>query len=179
MSEPNIPPEPEDSAAVIEDLETLRARTLAVEKERAEFLDLLQRTTADFDNYQKRIQREIQQERQYCHSALARDLLGALDNLERATAAAQQAGESGPLVQGVAMVLAQVLDVLKRHGITRIDALGQPFDPNLHQAIMQRPSAEHPPNIVLDVPVNGYVIHNRVLRPASVVVSTAPPAGNA
>ena len=89
-------------------------------------------------------------------------------------AAAKQAGETGPLVQGVAMVQAQLLDVLRRHGITRIEAQGQPFDPNLHQAVMQQPSKEHPPGTVLQVLEQGYMIHDRVLRPARVVVSTAP-----
>jgi len=100
--------------AVLDDLETLRARA----GERDQFLALLQRTKADFENYQKRMQREMAQERRYSHGSLAQDLLPVLDNLERATAAAKQAGETGPLVQGVAMVQSQMLDLLKRHGIT-------------------------------------------------------------
>jgi molecular chaperone GrpE len=105
---------------------------------------------------------------------LALDILPILDNFERAVAAAKQAGESGPLVQGVAMIQAQVLDALKRHGITRIEAQGQPFDPNLHQAVLQQPSADQPPNTVLQVLEPGFMIHDRVLRPARVAVSVAP-----
>src|SRR5262249_7809529 len=126
-----------------------------------------------FENYQKRMQRDQAQERRYAHGPLAGDLLSALDNLDRATAAAKQAGETGPLVQGVAMVQTQFLDVLRRHGITRIEAQGQPFDPNLHQAVMQKPSDGVPPGTVLQVLEPGYLIHERVLRPASVVVSSA------
>src|SRR5206468_3880484 len=154
MSEPRTPPvdlaaaemaaENAAATAVLEDLETLRARAETAERERDEFLALLQRTRADFENYQKRMQRDAQQERRYWHGALVRELLPALDNLERATAAAKQAEETGPLVQGVAMVQTQLLDALRRHGITRIEAVGQPFDPNLHQAVMQQPSADHP-----------------------------------
>jgi molecular chaperone GrpE len=162
------------ATAVMDDLEALRERTAAIEQERDEFRSLLQRTRADFENYQKRTQRDAAQERRYWHSTLALDLLPILDNFERAVAAAKQAGETGPLVQGVAMVQAQVLDVLKRHGITRIEAQGQPFDPNLHQAVMQQPSAEQPPNTVLQVLEQGFMIHDRVLRPARVVVSVAP-----
>jgi molecular chaperone GrpE len=162
-----------DPPAAAEDAQALRARAAEAERQRDEYLGLLKRTQADFENYQKRIQREIQQERRYCAGPLALDLLAALDNLERATAAAKQVGETGPLVQGVAMVQTQILDVLKRHGVTRMEALGQPFDPNLHQAVMQRPSAEHPPGTVLEVFAQGFLIHDRVLRPASVVVSTA------
>jgi molecular chaperone GrpE len=165
-------PESNDPATVVlGDLDTLRTRTQAAEQERDQFLALLQRTRADFENYQKRNQREREQERKYWYGPLVLDLLPAFDNLERAMAAASQAGESGPLVKGVAMVQSQLLDVLKRHGITPIAALGQPFDPNLHQAVMQQPSAEHPPNTVLQVLQQGFMIHDRVLRPASVVVS--------
>jgi molecular chaperone GrpE len=155
------------ATAVLDDLETLRARA----SERDQFLDLLQRTRADFENYQKRNQKEREQERRYYVSGLAGDLLPVLDNLERATAAAQQAGEQGPLVQGVALVHSQFLDILKRHGVTRIDALAKPFDPNLHQAVMQQTAPDQPPGTVVQVLEPGYTIHDRVLRPAKVVVS--------
>jgi molecular chaperone GrpE len=156
-----------EAAAVLEDLESLRTRA----SERDQFLDLLKRTQADFENYQKRNQRERDQERRYSHSSFAMDLLPVLDNLERATAAARQAGETGPLVQGVGMVLQQLLDMLRRYGVTSIEAAGQPFDPHLHQAVMQRPAADVPPNTVTQVLEGGFMIHDRVLRPAKVVVS--------
>jgi len=152
---------------VREDLAGLRARA----QERDQFLALLQRTQADFENYQKRNQRERDQERRYWHSPLALDLLPVIDNLDRAMTAAKQAGESGPLVQGVALVQTQLLDILKRHGITPIEALGKPFDPNLHQAIMQQPSADYPPQTAIQVLQQGFMIHDRVLRPAGVIVS--------
>jgi molecular chaperone GrpE len=161
----------EGATAVLEDLEILRARAETAEQEREQFLTLLQRTRADFENYQKRSQRDLAQERRYWHGSLALDLLPALDNLDRATTAAKQANETGPLVQGVALVQAQLLDMLRRHGITRMEAQGQPFDPNLHQAVMQQPSADQPPNTVLQVLEQGFMIHDRVLRPARVVVS--------
>lgn len=162
------------ATAVMEDLEALRARAEQAERDRDDLRDLAQRTRADFENYQKRMQRDLAAERRYAHGPLAADLLPALDNLDRATAAARQAGETGPLVQGVAMVQAQVLDVLRRHGITRVEAQGQPFDPNKHQAVMQQPSDGVPPGTVLQVLEPGYLIHERVLRPARVVVSAAP-----
>ena len=152
---------------VRDDLAGLRARA----QERDQFLALLQRTQADFENYQKRNQREREQERRYWHGAFAMDLLPVIDNMDRAMTAAKQAGESGPLVQGVGMVQTQLLDMLNRHGITPIDALGKPFDPNLHQAIMQQPSADHPPQTVIQVLQQGFMIHDRVLRPVGVIVS--------
>ncbi|HKI38397.1 MAG TPA: nucleotide exchange factor GrpE [Gemmataceae bacterium] len=162
------------ATAVMDDLEALRGRAEQAERDRDELRDLAQRTRADFENYQKRMQRDLTQERRYAQGPLAADLLPALDNLDRATAAAKQAGETGPLVQGVAMVQSQVLDTLRRHGIMRIEAQGQPFDPNLHQAVMQQPSDGVSPGTILQVLEQGYKIHDRVLRPARVVVSAAP-----
>jgi molecular chaperone GrpE len=169
-------PNPTDNGAkaVMEDLDTLRTRAEQAERDRDELRDLARQTRADFENYQKRMQRDLAQERRYAHGPLAAELLPALDNLDRATAAAKQAGETGPLVQGVAMVQSQILDALRRHGVTRIEAQGKPFDPNLHQAVMQQPSASVPPGTVLQVLEPGYMIHERVLRPARVVVSAAP-----
>ena len=140
--------------------------------ERDEYLDIAQRSRAEFENYQKRAQRDREQERKYAYTPLALDLLPVIDNLDRAVAAARQAGETGPLIQGVSMVQAQVLEQLKRHGSTRMAADGQPFDPNLHQAVMQQPSADAAPGTVLQVLEHGYLNHDRVLRPAKVIVST-------
>jgi molecular chaperone GrpE len=167
----NGAPSTDSADQVREDLAGLRARAV----ERDKFLALLQRTQADFENYQKRNQRERELERRYWHGALALDLLPVIDNLERAMTAAKQAGETGPLVQGVGLVQTQLLDMLKRHGITPIDALNKPFDPNLHQAVMQQPSKDQPPNTVIQVLQQGFMIHDRVLRPASVIVSAAAP----
>ena len=162
------------AAAVLDDVEALRLRVATVEQERDEFRGLLLRNRADFENYQKRAQRDLAQERRYWHGSLALDLLPILDNFDRAVKAAKQAGETGPLVQGVAMIQAQVLDAMRRHGIATVDALGQPFDPNQHQAVMQQPTAEQAPDTVLQVLEQGFMIHDRVLRPARVIVAAAP-----
>jgi molecular chaperone GrpE len=179
MSEPDNHAAPDATAAagakVLADLEALRSRLQEAEQARDKYLDLALRTKADFENYQKRSQRDLETERRFAQIPLATDLLGALDNLERATVAAEKAGEKGPLVQGVAMVHTQLLDILRRHGVKRMEARGQPFDPNLHQAVLQQPSKEHPPMTVVEVLEPGYLIHDRVLRPARVAVSTAPP----
>jgi molecular chaperone GrpE len=171
---PNTNATDEAGEQVLDDLEALRAKLQSTEQKRDEYLDLAQRARADFENYQKRMARDLVQERRYAQAPLASDLLPALDNLERAIAAAEQAGEQGPLVQGVSMVHTQLLDILRRHGVTRIEAQDQPFDPNLHQAVMQQPSKDHPPMTVVQVLEQGYLIHERVLRPARVVVSTTP-----
>ena len=163
----------DDKLAEMDNLQALQIRIQEIERERNQFLELLQRTRADFENYQKRSQRDLQQERRYCAGPLALELLPALDNLERAITAAQQARDQSSLVQGVCMVYEQLLDVLRRHSITQTNALHQPFDPNQHQAVMQQ-SSEQPPNSVLQVLQQGFMIHDRVLRPASVVVAVPP-----
>src|SRR5262249_12950979 len=129
-------------------------------------------------NYQKRAARDREQERRFAQGPLAADLLTALDNLDRALAAAKQAGDNGALAQGVGMVQSQLLDVLRRHGVTRVEAQSQPFDPNRHEAVMQQPSKEHPPGTVVQVLEPGYLLHDRVLRPARVIVSVAPGGGS-
>ncbi len=154
----------------MENLESLRKQAA----ERDQYLQLAQRTRAEFENYQKRNQRERDQERQYMTGQFVLDILPVLDNLERATAAAKQAGEKGPLVQGVALVQQQFFDLLKRYSVKRIEAEGQPFDANRHQALAQQPTADKPPNTVLLVAEHGYMHNDRVLRPAKVVVSQAP-----
>jgi molecular chaperone GrpE len=143
----------------------------ALRKKAADYLELAQRTRAEFENYQKRVQKDREQERRYLYGEFLRDLLPVLDNLERATAAAQQAGEKGPLVEGVAMVQNQFLELFKRYGVTRIEAQDRPFDPHLHQAVMQQEAPEKPANTILNVLENGYLIQDRVLRPAKVIVS--------
>src|SRR5437588_2554507 len=153
-----------------EELEALRKQA----GERDQFRDLALRTRAEFENYQKRNQKDREQERRYWYTPLALDLLPVVDNLERTLAAAQKAGETGPLVQGVAMVHGQLLEMLKRHGITPIDADGKLFDPNVHQAVMQQPSVDHEPGTVIQVLEQGFMNHDRVLRPAKVVVATKP-----
>src|SRR5262249_8402628 len=126
----------------LSEADVLKARLQTTERQRDEYLDLAKQVRADFENYQKRAARDLATERRFAQTPLAGDLLPALDNLERALAAAKQAGDGGPLAQGVAMVEAQLLDALRRHGVTRIEAKGKPFDPNLHQAGTQQPTPE-------------------------------------
>jgi molecular chaperone GrpE len=162
-------PETNANASITPD-EVEKLRKLAGERD--QYLDLAARTRAEFENYQKRMQRERELDRKYAFGPLAENLLPILDNLERALNAAKQAGDAGPLVQGVAMVQTQFVELLKRHGITRIDCEGKPFDPNLHQAVMQTSAKDVEPNTIVQVIEQGFLNQDRVLRPAKVVVST-------
>jgi molecular chaperone GrpE len=157
-----------DAPTADAELVVVRAKLDATERE----LNNYKLKLADFDNARKRLLRDAEVERRYATEPLARDLIAALDNLDRALDAAKRAGETGPLVTGVSATANQFLDALKRHGIVRIEcAPGTAFDPNLHQAVMQKPGTEFEPGQVVQVLQQGFMIHDRVLRPASVIVA--------
>jgi len=156
------------------EVESLRTRLTAVEQD----LHNHKLRLADFENARKRLLRDTETERKYASENLVKDLLVALDNLDRALEAARAAGDTGPLVAGVSATAKQFLDVLTRHGVTRIDCgPGTVFDPHLHQAVMEQPTNDYEPGQVVQVLQQGFLLHDRVLRPASVVVATTPPAG--
>lgn len=152
------------------ELAAVRAKLDAAEKQIADYKFVV----ADYENARKRTARDAEVAKRYAAEPLARDLLAALDNLDRALAAANKAGDTGPLAAGVAATATQLLAVLQRHGVTRIDvAPGTPFDPNRHEAVMEQPGADVAPGQVVQVLQNGFLLHDRVLRPASVIVASA------
>lgn len=130
----------------------------------------LLRTLAEFDNYRKRVAREHEQTKKKAAEAVMRDLLPVLDNLERAHKHATE--ESAGLVQGVEMILKQFRETLERHGLQAIPAVGQPFNPHVHEAMMQVQSQETPPDHVVQEFQKGYRLGDFVLRPARVSVNT-------
>ena len=138
----------------------------------------LLRTTADFDNFKKRAAREKQDAIRYANESLLRKLLPVLDNFEMALAAAQTAGTDGlkSLQDGVTMIQSQLRSVLAESELEEIDATGQPFDPNLHEAVSQQESQEVAEGHVLQQLRKGYKFRDRLLRPATVVVAKAPAA---
>jgi molecular chaperone GrpE len=132
------------------------------------------RCQAELDNYQKRVARQMSEERRYAQLPLIRDLLPVWDNMGRAVEAAEKNHDVTGLLEGFRMVTRQLEGVLKRHHCSEVQALGQPFDPHFHEAISQQPSDEHPANTVLHVTQTGFQLHDRVVRPSQVVVSVAP-----
>ncbi|CAN5661328.1 nucleotide exchange factor GrpE [soil metagenome] len=142
-------------------------------RQRDEYLDQLRRAQADFTNYQKRTRAQAEAERPYAIVPLAADLLGVLDNFERAIDAARSSGAEA-IVSGLAMVHKQLLDTLAKHGVEPISALGEPFDPNRHEALMQTPDPEAPEGTVVGELGRGYKIQDRILRPSKVAVSIKP-----
>ena len=164
--------------------------------ERDSLKDQLLRALADVENMRRRTERELESARKYAHTGFARDLVGAIDNLSRAIAAAPPAGDAASaddapavdapaadaissLITGLELSWTEIQSTMERHGIKRVDPKGEKFDYNLHQAMFEVPSEEYEPGIVVEVIQHGYVLHDRLLRPAMVgvakVADAAPP----
>jgi molecular chaperone GrpE len=143
-------------------------------QEREAFLEQLQRERAEFANFRRRTERE----RAALRAAVIRDVvlqvLPVLDNLERAVAALGQ--QDAALAGGVDMVRVQLAQVLAAHGLTEVEAVGHPFDPNVHDAIAQVPAAAYPEGVIVEVVEKGYRTESELVRAAKVVVAAAPPA---
>jgi|YNPBryunderm2012_1023409.scaffolds.fasta_scaffold37029_2 molecular chaperone GrpE len=156
----------------------LAAELVRVTQERDELRDKLQRTLADHVNFQKRARAQAELEIKYAVGPLAAELLQVVDNLERALDAVDASASDHPatasLRDGVAMVHKQLLDILNKHGVKPIVALHQPFDPHHHEALTNQPSSDHPAGTVLHEHRKGYLHHDRLLRPAQVVVACDP-----
>lgn len=164
----------EGAEEALEDVEHLREQLEAKEAEAREIQDRLLRQAADLENYKKRAAREKADSIRYANENLVRDLLPVLDNLERALGYAEGGGNGKPLLEGIDMVLKNFLEVLGRHGVTPVSAVGERFDPAKHEAVAQVESPEHDPNVVVDEYRKGYYLLDRLLRPAQVTVAKSP-----
>lgn len=136
------------------------------------FRDLALRSQADFDNYKKRAAREKEEAIKYANSSLLERLIAIIDNFELGLSAARSEGEKSPIYSGMSMVLKQLSDFLSDNGVQPIDAEGQKFDPNLHEAIAHEASAKVAEGDVIRQTRRGYRLKDRLLRPSSVVVSS-------
>ena len=155
---------------------TLSEQLQSALAERDQYKEKWARALADLDNFRKRIYREMDDERKYQSAPMLKSMLPIFDGLDRAIFAASQSKNFDDLLNGVQMTIKQIETALGGHGAKPILAAGQPFDPNLHEAISQAPSAEHPPMTVLHDVERGYTLHERVIRPSKVIVTVAPPS---
>jgi molecular chaperone GrpE len=153
------------------EMETLRQEVAAKELEAKQNYDRFLRQVAELENLKRRSAREREEVSRFANEALIKDLLSVVDNLERAVAHASGGGNGKPIVEGVEMVLKGLGDVLAKHGVTQVSALGQPFDPAKHEAIAQVESDVHEPNSVVEELHKGYMLRDRLLRPALVSVA--------
>lgn len=156
------------------------AGDLAIQKLEADLHEAgerLLRSQAELENYRKRSRREMEDERRYAALPLMLDLLSVVDNLDRALEAAHKTGDGASLQEGVQMIASQLVGVLAQHHCLRIESVGAEFDPHQHHAIGQEPSTTLAAGVVSREAQAGYKLHERVVRPAQVFVSTGPAAG--
>jgi molecular chaperone GrpE len=159
------------------------ARILELTSEVADYKERYLRAAAETENVRKRAEKEKNDAAQFAFQRFARDLLSVVDNFSRALDAVKpEVRASLPpsvaaVVDGIEATQREMMAIFERHGIRRIDAKGHRFNPNLHQAIAEMPSAEYPAGTVIDVAQTGYTVGERLLRPAMVMVSSGPTAG--
>lgn len=156
------------------DVETLAAQLGEAERTIAALKDGMLRERADIENQRRRLQRELEQSRRFANEGLLRELLQVCDNLEHGLAADNASADV--LHEGMQLTLKSLLKVVTDHGLTVVDPVDQPFDPERHQAMSMVASDELPPNTVVTVVQKGYLLNDRLLRPALVIVARAPAA---
>jgi molecular chaperone GrpE len=166
----------DDDEATISPESALEAEVRKVREERDRTKEQLLRTAADFDNFRKRSRKDIEEADRRGKEDAVRELLPVFDNLERAVSAAQGATDVTAIVDGVRMVLKLFDDQAGRLGLTKVKAVGERFDPAVHDAIQQVETDEHPPGTVMAEVVAGYRLGEKLLRPAMVVVARKPPS---
>ncbi|MBN8726857.1 MAG: nucleotide exchange factor GrpE [Xanthomonadales bacterium] len=167
-TDPNATPIPEGDDAVQGDMDTLTRQLAEAESKLAEMRETVLRERADLDNQRKRMQRELEQARLYANERLLSALLPALDNLERGLAAE---GDLAALRGGVELTLRELLRVAEASGLRPVGAIGDAFDPEHHEAMSMAEGTGHAPGHIVSVMQKGYVLNDRLLRPALVSVS--------
>jgi len=153
------------------ELEELRNKIDDLQKEKDELFAQLQRVSADYDNFQKRTVKQVADTLSYEKEKIIKTILPALDNFEHSLQNASSAETTDVLLQGIHIIYDQMLDILKLHNVEQIKALGEMFDPALHEAIMQKTELEQEENIVLEDFQRGYTLNGRVIRPSKVIVN--------
>jgi molecular chaperone GrpE len=167
----------EGEAGEGDEVAALRQKCEELETRQKETYERLLRAAADLDNYRKRARRDVEDARVDSQAKVLKEMLPVIDNLERAldhAAAGEDAADARGILEGVTLVLRQFTQAFERCGGKAIEAMHQPFDPNVHEAVGQQETAEHSPGTVVQVLQKGYFIGDRLLRPSLVVVSKAP-----
>lgn len=158
-----------------DDADGLEAKLASKEKECKDNYDRLLRVTAEFENYKKRMAREMEDFRKYANQSLLKEMLSVVDHIELAIQAAGcPSSQETSLIEGLNLTLKEFLRILEKFKVKPIEAVGQPFDPQMHEAIMQEASDQLPENTIVREMQKGYTINDRLLRPALVVVAAGP-----
>ena len=165
------PRETDAPQAAEKELQTLQERVAALEEEKVELFEKLQRVSADYANFQKRVPKQLADSIGYEKEKIIKTLLPALDNFERTLESAPAAENVDVLVKGIQIIYDQMLDVLKSYDVQEIKALGEQFDPMLHEAMLRKSDANEEDNVILEEYQKGYLLNGRVLRPSKVIVN--------
>ena len=161
-----------DSADTENSLKEMEARFEAKEEEAKETYDRLLRVSAEFENYKKRSAREMEEFKKYANQSLLKEMLSVVDNLELAITSSQDGKTADKtLIEGLNLTLNEILRVFEKFNVTPIEAKGKTFDPAYHEAVMREETDDYPENTVISEFQKGYLIHDRLLRPAMVVVA--------
>jgi len=156
------------------EIDELKKKLEEKENELKEHHDRLLRLAADFENYKKRTTKEKEEWTKFANEDLIRSILPFIDNLERAVNHAEKVSDTGVLIEGVRLTLQQLLQALNKFGLSTFESVGKPFDPTVHEAMLVVETDQHEPNQVLEEFQKGYLLKDRLLRPATVSVSKAP-----
>ena len=157
-----------------DEIEELRGTIESLQKEKEELFGKLQRVSADYANYQKRVPKQISDTISYEKERIIKTLLPALDNFEHTLQNAHSAEDVDVLVKGIRIIYDQLIEILKSHNVEQIKALGETFDPAVHEAMTQRTDTEKDQNVVLEEFQKGYTLNGRVIRPSKVIVNKLP-----
>jgi molecular chaperone GrpE len=161
-----------DHADTENSLKEMEARFQAKEEEAKETYDRLLRVSADFENYKKRSSREMEEFRKYANQSLLKEMLSVVDNLELAINSSSDGKNADKtMIEGLNLTLNEILRVFEKFNVTPIEAQGKTFDPAFHEAVMREETDDYPENSVISEFQKGYLIHDRLLRPAMVVVA--------
>ncbi len=162
----------EDKVETVDPIKALEEKLGAVEQEAKENYDRWLRVSAEFENYQKRAAREMNDFRKFANESFVKAMLPVVDNLDRAIESSSNDKHANrSMLEGVNMTLKEILKVFEQFNVKPFESLGKTFDPSLHQAVMQEETEAHPENSVIKELQKGYMMHDRLLRPAMVVVS--------
>lgn len=165
----------DDTSKPVDPLKEMEEKVETLEKEAAENHDRLLRMAAEFDNYKKRATREMNDFRKFANENFAKALLPVVDSMDLAIESSSNDKDvNNSMVEGVNMTLKEILKIFEQFGVKRFESIGNTFDPNLHQAVMQEETDKFPENTVSKELQKGFMIHDRLLRPAMVVVSKKP-----
>lgn len=177
LSEEKTEIKEEDEAEVEEEekdpIKILEAKLEEAEAKQNEAHDRLLRATADFENQKKRSEKQMDSFRKFANESIIKELLTVTDNLERALSVSDSENECEKVFEGVNLIYKDILKVLENNNAKPIDALEKPFDPAFHQAVLQEETDEFPEGVVIKELQKGYLLHDRLVRPAMVVVSKA------